>query len=202
MNATAGPQNARGARTRAALLEAIHQIVEDEGFEALTMSEVAKRAGVSRRAVYLHFSNRSELIPALHDYVVEVLGLEDSLTRVWDEPDPVAALDEWAGHLVRVHIEAMGVDRTVRSAMHHDPDVADYRAAVGTRQRRNCRMLIENLDAAGRLSSRWDLDTGTDMLWALISTDLLEALYRERGWSKDAIREHLSFLLKRTFVAD
>ncbi|MGH8878536.1 MAG: TetR/AcrR family transcriptional regulator, partial [Stackebrandtia sp.] len=177
MNATGQPHNARGRRTRLALLEAIHQIVEFEGFDALTMSEVASRAGVSRRAVYLHFNSRADMIPALHDCVVEVLGLEDSLMRVWDTPDPVAALDEWAAHLARVHIEAMGVDRTVRAAMHHDQEVAAYREGVMTRQMRNCRMLIENLDAAGELAPHWTVDTGAEMLWSLISTDMLEALY-------------------------
>lgn len=199
---TTPPTNARAVRTRAALLAAIHEIVESDGFEALTMSEVANRAGVSRRAVYLHFANRAELIPALHDYVVEVLGLTDSLTRVWDETDPVAALDEWAAHLVRVHIEAMGVDRTVRAAAHHDPEVAAYRAAVVIRQRRTCGLLVDNLHTAGRLAPHWDVATGTDMLWSLISTDMLESLYRERQWSREAIREHLAFLLRRTFVAE
>jgi len=63
------PENARSRRTRAALLAATRQLIEEAGFEAATMAAVADRAGVSRRAVYLHFGSRPELMTALFDYV-------------------------------------------------------------------------------------------------------------------------------------
>lgn len=201
MTTTAEPQNARSRRTRTALLAAIHSIVEENGFDGLTMAEVAQRAGVSRRAVYLHFTSRSELIPALHDYVVEVLGLEDSLAKVWAASDSVAALDEWAAHLTRVHTRAMAVDRAVRYAQYSDPEVAKYRKDVSARQMVGCRRLIQNLDADGKLAPQWTVETGVDMLWALISTDVLESLLRDRGWSKTKLREHLAILFRQTFVA-
>lgn len=39
------PTNARSRRTRASLLGATHAILKEEGFEALTMTAVAQRAG-------------------------------------------------------------------------------------------------------------------------------------------------------------
>jgi hypothetical protein len=39
------------------------------------------------------------------------------------------------------------------------------------------------------------------MLWALISTDMFEALTDESGWSPAELTEHLATLLRRTFVA-
>src|SRR5690242_17802927 len=47
--------NVRGRRTRAALLAATREVLEEGGFEELTMTAVAERAGVTRRAIYLHF---------------------------------------------------------------------------------------------------------------------------------------------------
>jgi AcrR family transcriptional regulator len=38
------------------------------------MAAVADRAGVSRRAVYLHYASRAELVTALFDYVSEQEG--------------------------------------------------------------------------------------------------------------------------------
>ncbi len=43
------PANARSRRTRAALLASARSLLEEEGFEALTMAAVAERAGVTRR---------------------------------------------------------------------------------------------------------------------------------------------------------
>src|ERR671938_750184 len=93
--------NARGRRTRLALLAAARSVLEERGFPELTMAAVAERAGVTRRAVYLHFGSRSELVGALFDYVAETEGLQRSLQRVWDAPDAAAALDEWAEHVAR-----------------------------------------------------------------------------------------------------
>jgi AcrR family transcriptional regulator len=195
------PQNARGRRTRAALLQAISEIVESQGFDGLTMNAVADKAGVSRRAIYLHFRSRADLIPALHDYAVEKLGLEDSLERVWAQETPEATLDEWAAHLTRINLRAMGVDRAVRYTRHSDPDVEAYRRGVAERQRRNCRILIEGMHEAGRLHPQWSVDDAVDMLWSLISTDMLEALADECDWDTGKVAERLGFLLRRTFLA-
>jgi AcrR family transcriptional regulator len=90
------PQNVRSRDTRQALLKAARQIIEQDGYDKLTMATVAARAGVTRRAVYLHFTSRAELVSALYAYLGEAEGLSASLTRVWGSPDALAALDEWA----------------------------------------------------------------------------------------------------------
>src|SRR6266508_6390719 len=65
------PRNARSRRTRAALLDATRALLEEHGTEWLTMAAVAERAGVSRRAVYLHFASRAELLTELFGHVSE-----------------------------------------------------------------------------------------------------------------------------------
>ncbi|MFG3341692.1 TetR/AcrR family transcriptional regulator [Glycomyces sp. NPDC048151] len=197
----AEPQNARGRRTRAALLEAIFAIVESQGFEGLTMNAVADRAGVSRRAIYLHFRSRADLIPALHDYAVEHLGLVDSLERIWEQETPEAVLDEWARHLTRVNLRAKGVHRAIRNTRHSDPAVADYQRGVAERQRQNCRVVVERLERAGRLDPQWGTEEAVDMFWALIATDMMESLADDCGWDADRVAARLGFLLRRTFLA-
>src|ERR1700736_1584436 len=105
----AAPSNARSRRTRAALLVAALALLQEHGFEALTIGAVAERAGVSRRAVYLHFASRSSLMGALFDHVAETAGLEASLRRVRAAPDGAAALEEWAHHEATFHAGILGV---------------------------------------------------------------------------------------------
>ena len=50
---------------RAALLRAAGEILETEGFGALTLREVARRTGVSHNAPYRHFPDRDSLLAAL-----------------------------------------------------------------------------------------------------------------------------------------
>src|ERR687897_152858 len=93
------PTNVRSRRTRAALLSAAHAILEEEGFEGLTMTADAE-------------------------------GLAESLRGVWEAPDAVSALDEWAAHLARYHPRLLAVDRALQAVWHHDPDAALHRRRV------------------------------------------------------------------------
>src|SRR5215211_1218633 len=108
------PRNARSRRTRTALLAATRALLEERGTESLTMAAVAERAGVSRRAVYLHFASRTELLTELFGYVSEQEGLTASLQPVWQAPDAAAALAEWAAHLARFHPRVLAVARAIQ----------------------------------------------------------------------------------------
>lgn len=195
------PRNARGRRTRTALLAAMRALLEDEGFEALTMAAVAERAGVSRRAVYLHFTSRTELVTALFDYIAEEEGLSDSLRRVWDAPDALGTLREWARHLADYTPRLFAVDRAVNRVWSQDPDAARHRDRVVASQRRNARMMAERLLDQGLLAPVWTIDTAEDMLWALMSSDVVERLIKTRRWPPDRFADHYFTLLRATFVA-
>jgi AcrR family transcriptional regulator len=194
------PTNARSRRTRAALLDATRAILEDEGFESLTMAAVAERAGVTRRAVYLHFPSRAALIDALFQHIAEREGLAGSTGRIWEAPDAVAALDEWARHLARYHPRLLAVTRATERVRRVDADAARHRQRVVRAQLSNCRRLAVRLDEEGRLAPPWTVETATDMLWALISTDMIEGLIVDRHWSRRRLAEHLSVLVHSTFT--
>jgi AcrR family transcriptional regulator len=198
----AEPTNARSRRTRAALLAAAHTILKEDGFEALTITAVAERAGVTRRSVYLHFPSRAELVGALFDYVAVVEGLGDSLEGVWEAPDGVSALEEWAAHLARYHPKLLDVDRAVQRVWRSDPDAAAHRRRLTAAKLSNCRRLVRRLDTEGRLAPDWDVESAIDMLFALISSDMIEALIVDRRWSRQRLAEHLALMFRSTFVGD
>jgi AcrR family transcriptional regulator len=52
-------------RTRAQLLDAARAVIREKGFHAVSMEEVASRAGMSRGAIYGNFRNREDLIFAV-----------------------------------------------------------------------------------------------------------------------------------------
>src|ERR687886_1235854 len=193
------PTNARGRRTRAALLAAARSVLEEYGSPQLTMAAVAERAGVTRRAVYLHFDSRSELVGALFDYVAETEGLEASLQRVRPAPDAVAALDAWARHEASYHARILGVARALEHVGRDDPDAAAWRERIARHQLTDCRLLAERLADEYHLAPGWTVDSATDMLWALISTEPLERLLVDRGWPPQQYAERLAQLLRSTF---
>lgn len=194
------PRNARSKRTCEALLTATRSLIEEHGFESTTMAAVAECAGVSRRAVYLHFSNRAELFTALLQHLGEAENLGGSLQKVWDAPDSVAAVTEWARHLARAHPRIMGVARATEQVRRTDADAAAVRESIMKRWRMGCRRLAGWLAEEGRLADDWTVDTAADMMWALMSWDVLEGLLVDRGWSRKKYGDHMATLLTSTFV--
>ena len=192
--------NARSRRTRATLLATARALLEEDGFEALTMAAVAQRAGVTRRAVYLHFASRAELVAGLFDHVAESEGLGASLQRVWQASDGAVALDEWARHLARYHTRVLPVDRAVERVRRDDEDAARHRARVVKAKLASCRRLARRIDEEGRLAPAWTAATAADMLFALTSSDVVEGLTADRGWSRQKLSDHLAVLLRSTFV--
>jgi AcrR family transcriptional regulator len=200
LDAITEPANARSRRTRAALLASARTILEERGFEALTMTAVADHAGVTRRAAYLHFASRAALVSALFDHIAEAERLPDSLARVWAAPDSVSALREWAAHLARYHPRLLAVDRAIERVRRTDPDAAAHRDRVAAAQLAGCRRLAAWLHREDRLAAPWTVPSAADMLYALISSDMIEALTVDRGWSTRRLARHLAVLFEATFA--
>ena len=194
------PRNARSRRSRAALLDAARELIGEGGFDALTMAAVAERAGVSRRAAYLHFSTRAELVTALFSRLGETEDIAASLNRVWDSPDAVTALGEWGRHLARIHPRILPVMQAAERARHVDPDAASLWRTGQQHWLAGARRLADWLAQEGRLAQPWTPASAADMIWSLMSIDLLDRLLHQRRWSPRRIGDHLALLLTSTFA--
>jgi AcrR family transcriptional regulator len=192
--------NARSRRTRDLLLRSARTIIERDGYDAVTVSAVAEQAGVTRRSVYLHFDTGGSLLAALFDHVAETAGLATSLQRVWDASDSTAALRAWAGHLANYHVKLLPLTLAIASAARTDPSAAAHRARVDRAQLANCRQIVRRLEDEDNLATPWTTATAVDMLWGLISDDLIAGLIDRRRWSRRKLERHLGDLLVRTFT--
>ena len=70
---------------RAALVEAALSLIEEKGPTGFTLSEAAKRAGVTPAAVYRHFEGREELIAEAARQGYEIFA--DLLEYAWNKGD-------------------------------------------------------------------------------------------------------------------
>jgi hypothetical protein len=64
-----------------------------------------------------------------------------------------------------------------------------------------CRRLAKWLEREGRLAHPWTVETATDTLFALISTDVIERLLTRR-WSRRRLGDGIGLLLRSTFLRD
>lgn len=64
------PKGDKRQRTRARLIEAAIELIREKGFDAVTLAQVAERAGMTTGAIYGNFRNRTDLLMA----VAEIKG--------------------------------------------------------------------------------------------------------------------------------
>jgi AcrR family transcriptional regulator len=67
-------QTAEGAATRARLYETAVRLIGEQGYEATTLRDVAKRSGVSAGLLYRYFPSKRSVVLALYDELSEAFA--------------------------------------------------------------------------------------------------------------------------------
>lgn len=155
------------------------------------MAEVARAAGVSRQAVYLHFKSRAGLLLAVVRHMDERDGIRERCELALDHPDPVRALEEfvlaWLHYAATIH----PVASALLASRHDDPDAMGAWNDRMDELRAGFRHATRRLAAAGRLRAGLDPAAAADLAWAMTSVPVWEQLTVDRGWAATEVRRHL-----------
>lgn len=91
------PSDLRVRRTQKLLREALIALIEERGFDATTVGEIAERAMVSRAAFYRHYQDKYDLVENIfEEMVAEVMREIDPLRRsVIDRLNAQPSADLW-----------------------------------------------------------------------------------------------------------
>ncbi len=105
-----------GPQTRARIREVANRLFLDRGYDAVTVAEVAREAGVSSVTVFNHFPRKEDLFLDRTDEAVELLratvrdrapgidpltSLRDTSFRLLDARHPLSGVDERSGPFFR-----------------------------------------------------------------------------------------------------
>ncbi|MEA3275671.1 MAG: TetR/AcrR family transcriptional regulator [Pseudomonadota bacterium] len=186
--------------TRSRILQATVRMLEEHGGRGVRMGDIAKAAGISRQAVYLHFASRAELLVAATRYLDEVLDLDRRLAPSRAATSGVERLtlyiDFWGHYIPKIY----GVAKALLLAQDTDEAAA---AAWNDRMlamRDGCRAAIEALHSNGKLAPEWTPKRATDALWTMLLVPNWENLTGECGWSTRQYVRWMKTLAKRTFL--
>ncbi|MCU4653962.1 TetR/AcrR family transcriptional regulator [Roseibacterium sp. SDUM158016] len=171
--------------TRARILDVTLNLLESGAPERTRMSDIAKAAGLSRQAVYLHFPNRADLLIAATKRLDEKVDIDATLaesraatTGAERLPAFIAA---WGGHIPVIY----PVGRALMAMMATD---AEARAAWENRMaavRHGCAAAVAALARDGDLRPGLTEERATDLLAGLLSVSLWEHLTQACGWSQE-----------------
>jgi AcrR family transcriptional regulator len=187
--------------TRSRILEAARQLLEAGQGSGVKMSDIAKAAGISRQAVYLHFPTRAELLIEATRYIDEKNDVEARLEPSRAAKSGVerldAFIDVWGNYIPEIHacatalIAMQDTDEAAKLAW------ADRLAAI----RDGFEAAVVALENDGVLSAHYTTVQATDLLCALISVESWEHLIRRCGWSQGEFIDQMKHAARTLLVA-
>jgi len=171
--------------TRTRILSAARKLLEAaDPAKPVRMADVAKAAGISRQALYLHFPSRAELLVAVTRHVDEVKGIDGRFAASRAATTGPERLDAfvaaWGGYIPEIH----GMARALIAM--YDSD-AEARAAWDDRMnavRHGCAAAVRALAEDGLLRDDLDETRATDLLAALLSVETWARLVVAAEWSQ------------------
>lgn len=166
------------------------------------MGDIAKAAGITRQAVYLHFASRADLLVAATKYLDEVLDVDRRLAPSRAATSGVERLalyiDCWGNYIPEIY----GVAKALLLAQDTDEAAAAAWKDRMLAMRDGCRAAIDALHADGKLASEWTPQRATDALWTMLLVPNWENLTIECGWSTEQYVRWMKTLARRTFVEE
>jgi AcrR family transcriptional regulator len=186
---------------RRRIFEAAWQLIVVRGEAGFTMAQIARKAKLSRQALYLHFADRAQLLDALVKYADEQRGLTSALQHIVDAPTAREAITRMvslqARHNPRIWAIALAFEAVRRT------DKAAQRSWQGRQARRleTCRTLIERLRREGELRPTLTIAEAADLLYVMTSLRMWEDLVLVRGWTADEYQVRITRLLLESLTA-
>lgn len=149
----------QAAQTRRAVLDAARTLLDEVGYPAMTVAQIARRAGVAVDTVYASVGRKPQPLRRL---------VETALSGT-DAPVPAARRD----YVQRIRAASGARERIEFSA-----------AATAAIRSRTAPVFLA-LRATGELREDLTDDEVADVLWSMNAAEYGVLLVRERGWTPD-----------------
>ena len=183
-------------------MQAALDLLETSQGQGVRMTDIAKRASISRQALYLHFPTRAELLIATTHYLDELKGSDERLVPSRMAPSGVERLDAfieaWGAYIPEIYGAAKALlamrDTDEAAAAAWDQRMLDMREG--------CEAAINALSRDFMLSRDHSPNQATDILWTMLSVRNWEQLTTACGWSQERYIATMKSLARRLFVVE
>lgn len=186
--------------TREKILKATRDLIEARQGQGVRMSDIAKAAGVSRQALYLHFDTRADLLIATARFVDETLEMDRRLipsrTAMNGRERIAAFIAAWADWVPEIRNMATAL----LSMSQTDPEAAAAWADRMEALRQGCEAAIRALEADGALNPAWTVDSATQLFWVMLSFPNWQTLTETCGWTSADYADRLTRQALATFA--
>lgn len=170
--------------TRIRILNATLDLLQS-GSAKVRVSDIARAAGISRQALYLHFATRGELLVEAARYLDEVNEVDRRLEPSRSATTGRARLKIWIESWGNYMPEIWGLGEALAAMQHTDSDAAEALADRMQAVRHGCAAAVTALARDGDLTPDLTEEQATDLLWTMLSVGSWRQLRFTCGWSQD-----------------
>lgn len=167
-------------------MDAARELFLTQGYARVTVSEIAKQAGIAVKTVYTSAGSKADILRELLATAVNSSGAEETLAEVRRTTDPTAAIRVLA-HGTRMgnehHRDAIEMMYAAMPVHDSAEDVWEQGTAL---YRKVLCEVASHLDAIGGLAAGIGTDRAADILWFCFGTSAWRTLTKDCGWTWDA----------------
>ncbi|MFI5691751.1 TetR/AcrR family transcriptional regulator [Kribbella sp. NPDC051586] len=200
-NYDATSRRERAQQRRRDVVVAAQELFEADGFQATTISAVARRAGVSAESIYKGFGTKAALAKAVFDFVIAgddypvPIAQRPELLAVQHEPDVRRKIRLYVAGLVDRQQRSARVQILIRDGRHGDETLRETWQTLLDERLIGMTMFGRHLLETGDLRPGITLEEVADVLWTYISVELYELLVLLRGWPPERYADHLASVI-------
>ena len=187
--------------TRQRIFEAAWNLIVVRGEAGFTMAHIAKRAKISRQALYLHFADRAALLDALVKYVDEKRGLGEEIQRILDAPTGREALQRMVSLQAKQNPGIWAIALAFEAVRRTDKAAQRSWQKRQIKRLNTCRTIVERLRLEGELRTSLTVEEAADLLYVITSLRMWEDLVLVRGWTAQLYQERVTRLLMDSLIA-
>lgn len=188
--------------TRTHILNTARELLESNG-PVVSLADVARRAGVSRQAVYLHFGDRTGMLLALVDHIDRSQGREEMVNYVHGAATGVESLRRWVATMGRYTAKIDRIAQVLEAGQSVDGAVAAaWNDRMNGRLNWHIRPIVERIKSEGQLRRDLTVDTAAHLIYVLTMPGPWRELIRRLGWPEELYTEQICELLERGLLTE
>lgn len=182
-------RTAAAAATRARILDAARDLLVSEGYAAMSITALARAAGVSPQTIYNAIGGKAEVLKACYDVTLagddEPVPLSErpAFRRMFDAPDAAGFVTAYAAWCRVVHDRVAPILGGVLRGRGGDPAADAFLETVDGERRIGTTHAVAHLADAHGLPAGLSREHAVDLTWTLNAPEVYDRLVRRCGWS-------------------
>lgn len=190
----------QAAQTKRRILDTARSLFQTEGFEELTIDQLAQAADVSAPTIYGLFQSKRGVLRALMNEALPPDQFETLVKEAMAEKSPekhLALSAKIARHVYDAERAQMAI---FQGASILAPEFKELEKEREQRRYKRQEESIKLIAAQNSLAKGLEPSKARDILWAFTGRDMYRMFVVEQGWSSDEYETWLGELLVKTLM--